>query len=184
MSHGHCSRSVRASWWKRTYSAPTGAARSGIHSDVRWSASTVRSSSAQVVCTIRSSGVPSAWSIVTGSSPVAPSTASLMSREHPVGVGVGDEQRAAFARLRRWRTRGRRRAGRRPRPGRCRAGRRRRRGTTCAGRISSSTSGRRRRRSVPQVRTVRSSTSGEPGRRRGSRRARGGGHASASAISA
>ena len=61
----------------------------------------VRSSSAQVVSTIRSSGVPSACRIVTRSSPVAPSTASLISRQHPVGVGVGDEQRTAFAGRRR-----------------------------------------------------------------------------------
>ena len=47
-----------ASWWKRTDSAPTGAVNGGMYSDVRWSASTVRSSSAHVVWTTASSGVP------------------------------------------------------------------------------------------------------------------------------
>ena len=50
--------------------------------------------------------------------------------EHPVGVGVGDQQRPALDRRRRGRSRGRRRAAPPPRPGRCRAGPTRRRGTT------------------------------------------------------
>ena len=36
-SHGHCSRSVRASWWKRTYPAPTGTPSAGTYTHVRWS---------------------------------------------------------------------------------------------------------------------------------------------------
>ena len=34
-SHGHCSRSVRASWWKRTYPAPTGTPNAGTYTHVR-----------------------------------------------------------------------------------------------------------------------------------------------------
>ena len=101
-----------------------------MYTHVRWSASTVRSSSAHVVWTIAWSGVPRRWRMTTSSSPVALVDGQLDVAEHPVGVGVGDEQRAGERRRRRWRTRDRRSAARRPPPDRCRAPPRRRRGTT------------------------------------------------------
>ena len=64
---------------------------------VRWSASTVRSSSAHVVCVTSSSAVPSRCRITTGSSPVADLDRQLDVAEHPVGVGVGDEHRPSVA---------------------------------------------------------------------------------------
>ena len=78
-SHGQRWRSVRASWCRRTPLAATGAPRRGTYTHVRWSASMPRSSSLHVVCTIASSAVPSRWRTTTGSSPLASSTASLMS---------------------------------------------------------------------------------------------------------
>ena len=68
-----------------------------MQSDVRWSASTVRSSSAHVVSTMRSSGVPSACRMTTAFVAGGAVDGELDVRQHPVGVGVGDEQRAAFA---------------------------------------------------------------------------------------
>ena len=142
-------------------SAPTGAASSGIHSEVRWSASTVRSSSAHVVVDDPLVGrCRGAGGSSTGSSARRAVDGELDVGQHPVGVGVGDEQRAALARPPPWRSRGRRRAARRPRRDRCRAAPRPRRGTTSPAarrssmRVASSTQ---------HARTVRSSTSGEPG---------------------
>ena len=132
----------------------------GCRCDVRWSASTVRSSSAHVVWTISSSGVPSAWRIVDRLVAGGAVDRQLDVATAPSWRGCGRRAAGRVRRPRRWRTRGRRPAARRPRPGRCRAGRTRRRGTTSpAGRSRTST-----RRVAPGgSRTERSSTSGEPG---------------------
>ena len=61
------------------YPAPTGAVSCGTYTHVRWSGSTARSRSLQVVSVIFSSVVPRRCRITTRSSPLASSAASLMS---------------------------------------------------------------------------------------------------------
>ena len=157
-SHGHCSRSVRASWWKRTYPAPTGhAERRHVH------ARQVVGLDGAVELAPRRVGDPlvrRAEALQDHDRLVAGRLlgGQLDVRQHPVGVGVGDQHGARSCRRRRRRTRGRRSGARPTRRGRCRAGPTPGRGTTSPA-ARRSGPGRRRAASAP----MRSSTSGEPG---------------------
>ena len=79
-------------------------------------------------------------------------------RQHPVGVGVGDQQRRRSRRPRRWRTRGRRSARTADSTGSMPSRAQARSRNDIAGSTTQRT-----RSSARSVRTVRSSTSGEPG---------------------
>jgi hypothetical protein len=94
---GHCSRNVRVSWWKRTYSAPTGAREVRDPERGEVVGGDVRSSSAQVVrvdpLVGRAESLQDRDRLVAGGAV----DGELDVGQHPVGVRVGDEQRAAFA---------------------------------------------------------------------------------------
>ena len=74
-------------------SPATGAASSGMYSEVRWSGSTARSRSAHVDGGDRSSGRPRRWSTTTGVGGRVVDR-QLDVGQHPLVVAVGHEQRA------------------------------------------------------------------------------------------
>ena len=84
---------VRTSSAKRASSAATGAASSGIHSEVRWSGSTTRSRSSQATSRTASSGRPRRWSDGDRRSVLH---RQLDVGQHVAAVALADQQRAAL----------------------------------------------------------------------------------------
>ena len=167
-SHGHCSRSVRASSWKRTYPAPTGHAERGhVHARQvvgRRRRGRARSTSCRVIRSARRAEALQDHDRLVARRLLG---GQLDVGQHPVGVGVGDQQRRRSCRRRRRRTRARRSAAPPTRPGRCRAAPTRGRGTTSPA-ARRSAPGRRRAGRAPSARARAASRA----RRRAPRRAR------------